>query len=225
MWVSGYLPSPPPSHEEKRDDEGETNILSCAIKWHLYNSCIYPTWKYSSIGLGTSIIWTTHDQSQTNFAKFCLSVRLKLSKKKNLKKNKQPPRVKIQGYYSKWIMSDLIPSSHKDLLGPRAKLQTAYTGEAKGATVVLGQEMARTSQMLCQALAGWSIAPCWVLNQAVQSWPRQPSLLWKRCSPKRQGRPLLVQFHRYETSAILLQSFSNEKVPCGLFNILAITRI
>lgn len=32
MWVSGYLPSPPPSHEKRRDDEEDTNILSCTIK-------------------------------------------------------------------------------------------------------------------------------------------------------------------------------------------------
>lgn len=95
MWVSGYLPSPSPSHEEKRDDEEEANILSCAIKWHLYNFCIYPTWEYPSMGPETSIIWTIHDQSQTNFAKFwetlkinSFSMRLKWNKKNP--KEKQP---------------------------------------------------------------------------------------------------------------------------------------
>lgn len=115
MWVSGYLPSTPPSHEEKRDYEEETNILSCAIKWHLYNFCIYPTWKYPSIGLETGIIQTICDQSQTNFAKFCLSMRFKLSKKKKPKENQTTSRVKIQGYYSKLIVSDLVPSGQKDL--------------------------------------------------------------------------------------------------------------
>lgn len=32
MWISGYLPSPPPSGEVKREEEKEVNILNCAIK-------------------------------------------------------------------------------------------------------------------------------------------------------------------------------------------------
>lgn len=164
-------------------------------------------------------------------------------------------------------MSDLVPNSHKDLPGPRAKLQTAYNQKAKGAIVVLRQEMARTFQMLCQAPAGWSTAPCWVLNPTVKSWPRQPSLLFifyllfiyfylmvgleiqanQRCPckdhpamsdsraafytfPKSHAAPRGKAGHSWcsfikTTSAILLQSLGNEKVPCALFNILVITWI
>lgn len=73
-----------------------------------------------------------------------------------LKKPNQPTQkatVNIQSYYSKQIVSDLTPRSHKVL--HRTKSQIPELSEAKEViVVVLGQQMARTFQMPCYPLRG-----------------------------------------------------------------------